>query len=65
MRVNKFKLELALARACKNARQLRPEVPQQTMYNCLHGKEVKPETLGRLAKALGVDPLEIIESEEK
>lgn len=63
MKIDIAKLNLALARACKNARQLRPEVSPQTLQRIYSGAEIKPQTVGRLAKALGVDPVEIIEQE--
>lgn len=37
--------------------------PAGTYCGVLRGKEIKPETAGRLAKVLGVDVLEIIETE--
>jgi predicted transcriptional regulator len=66
MKVNRQKLELAMARACMNSADL-PEaaqLPRATVYNAITGKGIRPGTLGKIAKALGVDPLEIIETEE-
>ena len=34
-----------------------------TLTNAITGKNIKPETAGRLAKILGVDVLEIIKTE--
>lgn len=39
--------------------------PAGTLTNAMTGKNIKPETAGRLAKVLGVDVLEIIENEEE
>lgn len=64
MRVNKTKLDLALARACKNARQLRSEISGGTIARIYEGKEIKPQTVGKLAVALGVDPADLIEQED-
>ncbi len=64
MKVSVPKLELALARCCKNNRQLRDEgVSTTTIQRIYKGEEVKPRTAGKISKALGVDPAEILESE--
>ncbi len=65
MKGNKSKLELAMARACMNADDitLRAEMPGSTVKNVLTGRSVRPATLGKVAKALGVDVSEIIEQE--
>ena len=65
MKVNRKKLEMAMARACMNSAAL-PAVtglPRPTVNNAIVGKGVRPATLGRIAKALGVDPEEIVEAE--
>lgn len=63
MKVNKQKLELAMARACMNADDLQrtTEMPRPTVNNVISGKSVRPATLGRIAKALNVDVTEILE----
>ena len=63
MQINKMKLNLAMARACMNADDLQKaaEMPRPTLNNVIIGKNVRPGTLGRVAKALGVDVTEIIE----
>lgn len=63
MKVDKYKLELAMARACMNTDDLQKaaEIPRPTLNNVIIGKNVRPGTLGRVAKALGVDVTEIIE----
>ena len=65
MKINKTKLELALARKCWNQRDLRDrgEVSAQTILNVNNGKPVLPATAGKIARALGVDVTEIIEKE--
>lgn len=63
MKANKHKLELAMARACMNTTDLQKaaEMPKPTVFNVMMGKNVRPGTIGRIARALGVDVTEIIE----
>lgn len=63
MKVDRKKLELAMARACMNPQDLAKaaEVPPQTVNGVIRGRSVRPATLGRIAKALGVDPAELIQ----
>lgn len=65
MKVDRRKLELAMARACMNSADLPAAtgLPRSTVQNAIVGKGVRPGTLGRIAKALGVDPTEIISEE--
>lgn len=62
MKADKGKLELAMARACMTTESLtaEAEMPRPTVNNVISGRSVRPATLGRIAKALGVDPAEII-----
>ena len=67
MKANRKKIELAMARACmtpadveRATNMLRP-----TLNKVLTGKSVLPATLGTVARALGVDPADIIEAEEE
>lgn len=65
MKADRKKLELAMARACMESRDL-PAVaglPRPTVQNAIVGKGVRPATLGRIARALGVDPAELIQEE--
>ena len=65
MKINRKKLELAKARACMGQKEIvAAGFPAGTLTNAMTGKNIKPETAGRLAKVLGVDVLEIIETEE-
>ena len=66
MKVNSKKLRLAMARACMNTADLsvKAEMPVQTINGVLRGRSIRPATLGRIAKALGVDVTEIMEIEE-
>lgn len=63
MKVDRRKLELAMARSCMESRDLpgAAGLPRPTVQNAIVGKSVRPATLGRIAKALGVDPEDIIE----
>lgn len=65
MVADRNKLTLAMARACLNPADLAKaaEMPVQTVNRVLLGRSVRPATLGRIAKALGVDPAEIIKEE--
>ena len=66
MKLNRKKLELAMARACMNSADLPKAagLPRPTVQNAIVGKGIRPGTLGKIAKALGVDPVEIIEMED-
>ncbi|MFV8832365.1 helix-turn-helix domain-containing protein [Faecalibacterium prausnitzii] len=66
MKISKSKLTLALARKCWNQRDLRDNavVSAQTTVSINKGKDVMPATVGKIARALGVDVTDIIEQEE-
>lgn len=66
MKVNKEALYLAMARACLNRRELAEKagIPESTLQGVINRRGVRPATLGKVARALGIDPLEIIEQEE-
>lgn len=64
MKINRKKLELAKARACMGQKEIVVVgFLVGTLTNAITGKNIKPETAGRLAKILGVDVLEIIKTE--
>ena len=67
MKVNRQKLYLAMARACMDSAALpaAAQLPRATVQNAITGRNIRPATLGKIARALGVDPVEIIETEEK
>lgn len=61
MKIDKKKYEVIRARKCLSAKDLESEgIPRATIHAALQ-KNVRPETIGRIAKALGVDVTEIIE----
>lgn len=66
MRVNVQKIELRRAELCMSSKELQQKsgLPRGTYLGVINGKNVRPETLGKVAKALGVAPAEIIETEE-
>lgn len=66
MKADKSKLTLAMARACLNPQELAKvaEMPPQTLNGVIRGRSVRPATLGKVARALGVDPVEIIKEED-
>lgn len=65
MKADRKKLEIAMARACMspNDIQVKTKMPRPSINNVICGKSVRPETVGKIAKALGVDVTEIIETE--
>lgn len=64
VKLDRKKYELARARACKGQKELEAEgIPKGTLCRAMSGRGVKPETLGRIAKALGVDVTEILADE--
>ena len=67
MKINKAKLELAMARACIGVTDLRGVISPQTVTRLFHDPktEIKVKTVGKIAKALNVDPIEIIEQGER
>ena len=61
MRLDRQKCELVRARSCLGSKDIeKAGIPKGTLCRILSGKEVRPETLGRLAKALGVDVTDIL-----
>ncbi|MBP3479438.1 MAG: helix-turn-helix transcriptional regulator [Oscillospiraceae bacterium] len=65
MIANRQKLQIALARSCMTPEALAKaaEMPRPTVNNVISGRSVRPATLGRIARALGVDVEEIVEKE--
>ena len=65
MKAERSKLNLAMARACMNPQDLAiaAGMPAQTVNGVLRERSVRPATLGRIARALGVDVTEIMKEE--
>lgn len=64
MRLNRQKYELARARACISFNDLIDAgIKKGTLCRVIGGDDARPETIGKIARALGVDVTEIIETE--
>mgnify|MGYP000194648794 FL=1 len=63
MIANKRKLEIAMANACMNPYDLCKvaEIRYQTYQRITSGKDAKPATVGKIAKALNVSVENLIE----
>lgn len=63
MKIDKAKLEIAMARAelNRNALAEKADMPIPTICNVYSRGTCKPATAGRIAKALGCDVTEILE----
>ena len=61
MRIDRQKYMLARARACMGQKDMeKAGIPKGTLCRALR-EDIRPETAGKIAKALGVDILDIIE----
>lgn len=64
MKLDRQKFSIARARACMGQKELEEAgIPKGTLCRAMSGQKLRPETAGRIAKALGVDVTEIIETE--
>ena len=64
LKINREKYELARARACMGQKDLEAAgIPKGPLCRVISGKDTRPETVGRIARALGVDVTEILETE--
>lgn len=65
IKANRRKLKIAMAKACMDTKDLHAAtgMPRPTVDAVITGRSVRPGTLGRIAKALGVDVTEILEEE--
>lgn len=62
MKMNRKKFEIIRARSCMSLSDFETAgIPKGTLCRAMSGKGLKPETLGRIAKALGCDVTEILE----
>lgn len=61
VKVDRKKIDIARARACIKYKDLiKNGIPKGTLSRALNGYDLRPETIGRIAKALGVDVTEIL-----
>lgn len=63
MKVDNTKLDRVLAQRCMNLRDLREGTSPHTLSRIRRGEDVLPATLGRIAKALNVDVIEIMKED--
>ena len=63
MKISKAKFDLAIARSGKMREEYRDAISDGTLVNIRRGREIRPSTVGRIARALGCDPADIIEEE--
>ena len=65
MRIDIDKCRLECARQCINQKELaeRAGIPKTTLGNAFKRQGASPATIGKIARALGVDVLEILEKE--
>lgn len=63
MKADRNKIYMAMARACLTSGELakKAEMASSSISNVIAGRSVRPATLGRVAKALGVSVSEILE----
>lgn len=63
MRLHRIKVSLLMAKLCINQASLAAKagISRQTMSAVMNGRNCRPELLGKISKALGVEPEEIIE----
>ena len=64
MRLNRTKVQLLMAKMSINQMSLalKAGVSRQTMSAVMNGRNCRPELLGKISKALEVEPEEIVES---
>lgn len=63
MKVSITKLETHMARACKTREDLRDVLCAGTLRRIRMGADLRPATVGRIAKALGVDVTDIMKED--
>lgn len=63
MRLSRTKIQLLMAKACTTQGTLADKagISRQTLSAVMNGRSCRPELLGRIARALEVEPEEIIE----
>lgn len=66
MKISKANLELAMLRACMNPKEISDKagISYPAFQRARTQRDVKASTIGRIAKALDVDPAEIIIKED-
>ena len=66
MRISKELFEVACARKCISSKEVieRSGISRATLSNCIRRERGAPVTIGKIAKAIGVDVTEIIDTQE-
>ena len=66
MKINAVKVKMLIAKRCMSVNEFvgAAHIASSTMRLALSGNKVTVKTLGKIAKALGVDPEDIIEQED-
>ena len=67
MKANRERLEMAMARACMSMPELArlADMPRPTLNGVFSGRNVRPATLGKVARALGVQVEDLLEEVKK
>lgn len=62
MKVDRKKIELLMAKDCLSTADIadKARITSQTVRRAISGKQIKPKTVGKIAKTLGVDVTEIL-----
>lgn len=65
MKAKKKKLYIAMANACMSTKETAEAagLPYQSFVNVIRGASVRPATIGKVARALGVPVEQILEDE--
>lgn len=62
MKIDKNKFMLMKAKKCKGSKDLiESGIPRGTLGRVISGENARPETIGKIARALGCDVTDIIE----
>lgn len=66
LKMDRWKFDVACARACMSVNDVAKEsgVPRQTVANAALERGTSPVTLGKIARALGVDPADLLKKED-
>ena len=67
LKANRRKLEIAMANACLDTKDLQEStgMPRPTVNCVITGRNVRPATIGKVAKALRVNVEDILEEERE
>ena len=60
MKIDIKKLDMVLAKRCMSMSDLKTDVSPQTLKRARRNEDLLPKTVGRIARAAGVDVSEIV-----